>query len=182
MELKYGLGRSQLRKYILFPLLKLLTIFIAGASIGVVWFEVERQNLLVVIGFTWAWFFLMHVLPLSILAIRHTQLSNGAYFSIDTANQRYQYNKNDISISFQLNEIEKVVKVVSPPAYDKRADILGFGYFFYWKVVLTDGRSLLLSGILLDVVDFPGKEFSQEKRMFPVPAVWAAKDRAVRQG
>ena len=122
-----------------------------------------------VLGFTWAWVFLIHLLPLIIMGIRHSRLSTGSYFAVDTANHTYLYTERDLSLSFRSTEIEKVIKVVSPPTYDNRVDILGFGYFFYWKIMLVGGRTLSISCMLLDIDNFFGMEISREKRVFPVP-------------
>ncbi len=46
---------------------------------------------------------------------------------------------------------------------------MGFGYFFYWKIKLTNGKTLSISCMLLDVDDFFGKEATLEKRLFPIP-------------
>lgn len=169
MVLEYSLSRSQRRKYLFLPLLKLLAVIALGTLIGVVWLDVRREQLLMVIGLAWAWVFLIHLLPLLIMGIRHSQLSRDSYFAIDTVNKTYQYKEKDLSLSFRLTEIANVIKVVPPPKYDKRIDILGFGYFFYWKIMFVDGRTLSISCMLLDVDDFFGKEVSQEKRLFPVP-------------
>jgi hypothetical protein len=169
MILEYRFSSRQRKKYIFLPLVKQLTVIVIATIIGVVWFSVVKEQLLVVIGLTWAWIFLMHILPILIMAIRHSQLSRHSYFAIDTVNSTYHYHEKDLSVSFRLTEIDKVIKVVSPPKYDKRIDFLGFGYFFYWKIMLVDSRTLSISCMLLDVDDFPGKEITQEKRVFPVP-------------
>ena len=104
-----------------------------------------------------------------IIGIRHSRLSNEAYFSIDTTHNKYLYREKKLELSFELSQIDKVFKVVSPPKHDKRIDLLGFGHFFYWKIVLLDGRTLLISCMLLDVENFYGKTQSQTKQMFPVP-------------
>ena len=88
---------------------------------------------------------------------------------LDIRNAKYHYRGKEKPLSFGLAEIDKVIKVVSPPKYDKWIDILGFGYFYYWSIVLIDGRTLSISCILLDVDIFPEQMISQEKRLFPVP-------------
>lgn len=118
------------------------------------------------IGVTVAWAFLMHFLPLLIMAARHSRRSEGSSFAIDTVNNSYRYEEKDLSLSFRLDEIDKVIKVVSPPSYD---NILGFGYFFYWKIKLANGGTLSISCMLLDVDDFSGKEVTLEKQLFPIP-------------
>ena len=169
MILEYTLGPRQYRKYLLFPSLKQVAIIAAGSFVGVIWFG-TGGHLLFVLGITWAWFFLLRLLPLLIIGIRHSQLSKGAYFSIDTDNNTCQYKEKGISLSFRLTEIDKVTIVVSPPKYDVRADFPGFGHFFYWKIILVDGRALSISCMLLDLEYFPGKEIGREKRVFPVPS------------
>jgi hypothetical protein len=169
MILEYKLSNSQRRKYIFLPLMKLLAVIVIATIVGVRWFDIRTGPLQMVIGLTWSWVFLMHLLPLMILVVRHHQLSSGSSFAIDTSNNTYHYKGKDVSLSFRLNEIDKVIKVVSPPKYDKRMDILGFGYFFYWKIRLADSRTLAISCMLLDADDFSGKEATQEKRLFPIP-------------
>lgn len=169
MILEYTLSGRQRRKYVFFPFIKLFVTIIIFTIIGVVWFDFNTEEAPMVIGLAWLCIFLIHVLPMLIMAIRHTQFSNDSYFAIDTVNKTYQYKEMDRSLSFRVTEIDKVIKVVSPPKYDKRWDIMGFGYFFYWKIILVDGRILSISCMLLDAEDFSGKEVIQEKRMFPIP-------------
>jgi hypothetical protein len=169
MILEYKLSYNQRRKYIFLPLLKLLAAIVIVTIVGVLWFDIKTEQLQMIIGFTWSWVFLIHLLPLLIIGVRHNQLSKDSSFTIDTIGNTYHYKEKDISLSFRLNEIDKVIKIVSPPKYEKRMDILGFGYFFYWKIILEDGRTLSISCMLLDADDFLGKEATQEKRLFPIP-------------
>jgi hypothetical protein len=163
------MGSHQRRKYILLPLLKLSAIILIATVIGIIWLGIRSEQLLMIVGLTWIWIFLMHLMPLLIMGFRHSRLSKEAHFTIDTVNNICYYNEKDLSLSFNLTDVDTVIKVVSPPKYDKRIDILGFGHFFYWKIVLSDSRTLSLSCMLLDVDDFPGKKISSEKRLFPVP-------------
>lgn len=169
MVLEYSLTGSRRRKYILFPVMKLLIVIVIATILGVLWFDIRNEQLLMVVGLAWAWVFLIHLLPLLIMVIRHNQLSSGSCFVLDTRNTTYHYWWKDKSLSFRLAEVDKVIKVVSPPKYDRRIDILGFGYFYYWSIVLMDGRTLSISCMLLDVDVFPEKMMSQEKRLFPIP-------------
>jgi hypothetical protein len=169
MVLEYRLNSSLRLKYIFIPLMKLLIVIVIATIVGVIWFEVGRAHLLTLIGFTWAWVFLVHLLPLIIMGIRHVQLSTGSYFSVDTVNHTFLYKEKHISLYFRSTEIDKVIKVVSPPTYDDRVDILGFGYFFYWKIILVDGRTISISCMILDIDNFFGMEISREKQFFPVP-------------
>jgi len=166
---EYRSGKSQLRKYIFFPLLKLLAVILVTTIISLILFRVSREHVLRVVALTWSWVGLIHLMPLLIMGIRHRKLSKRAYFSINTASNQCQYREKDMEFYFSLNEIDKVVKVVSPPKYDKRMDILGFGYFFYWKIIFLDGRTLFISCMLLDVDNFFEKKESQEKQLFPIP-------------
>lgn len=169
MTIEYTLGRRQFRKYIFLPLMKLVAVIVIFTVLSAVWLRVSREDMVMVISLTWSYVGLIHLVPLLVMGIRHSQLSKGAYFSVDATNNQYRYRERDIDLSFNLGEIDKVVKVVSPPKYDKRIDLLGFGYFFYWKVILLDGRTLSISCMLLDTHDFLGKKESLEKRMFPIP-------------
>jgi hypothetical protein len=169
MLLEFRANRALRRKYILFPLLKLFLTIVLATICGIIWFDIKSQNLLFVVGFGWAWVFLVHLLPLIIIAYRHHQSSQRAYFAVDTINHAYRFEQNDIVLSFRADEIDKVIKIVSPPRYDKRIDILGFGYFFYWQIVLLNGKTLSLSCMLLDDEVFQGKQIGQQKRIFPVP-------------
>jgi hypothetical protein len=111
----------------------------------------------------------MHLLPLIIIGHGHKRNSERASFAVDTINKVFRFEQNDIFLSFRSDEVDKVIKVVSPPTYDKRVDILGFGNFFYWQIILLNGKTLSLSCMLLDVDVFEGKQISQQKRVFPVP-------------
>lgn len=169
MILEYKFGSRQFWKYILTPFLKLLTVILIATIFGAMWFGVREQQVLMVVGLTWAWFFFIHLLPLLIIGAQHMRLSKDMCFIIDTINNRYQFKSKDRSLSFQLSEIDELVKVVSPPKYDKRIDVLGFGHFFYWKISLADGQTLAISCLVLDVEDFSGRKANKEKRLFPIP-------------
>ena len=169
MVVEYRFSDSQRRKYIFRPVIRILLVIAIATVVGVLWFDIRSQRLWTVIGFTWCWIFFVHFLPLLVMAFCHSWLSRGTSFAIDTVNNTYHYMENNISLSFRLNEIDKVIKVVSPPKFDKRIDILGFGYFFFWKVELTNGRTLSISCMLLDADHFLGKEATLEKRLFPIP-------------
>lgn len=169
MILNYRLSNIQRRKYIFLPLIKLSAVIVIGTVVGVLWFDIRKEQLQMVVGVTWAWIFLMHLLPILIMGVRHSQLCRDSSFAIDTVNNTYHYEKNNVSLTFRLNEIDKLIKVVSPPKYDNRLDIMGFGYFFYWKIRLSNGKALSISCMLLDIDDFFGKEAILEKQLFPIP-------------
>jgi hypothetical protein len=166
---EYTLTARQQRKYMLIPIAKLSAIIIIVTTVCLIWLGVRSEQLLQVIVATWSWVFLIHFLPLLIIGVRHQRLSKGACFAIDTTNQTFSYKDKDTSFSFHSSEIASVTIVVSPPTYDNRIDILGFGYFFYWKISLIDGRILPMSCMLFDEHAFPGKELIREKRIFPIP-------------
>lgn len=151
------------------PLVKLSTVILIATIFGAIWFGVKKEQVLMVVGLTWGWVFFMHLLPLLIIGAQHRRLSKDMCFVIDTVNNTYQLKSKDRSLSFQLSEIDELVKVVSPPKYDKRLDVLGFGHFFYWKISLVDGQTLSISCLVLDVEDFPGRKANKEKRLFPIP-------------
>jgi len=166
---EYKLSNIQLKKYIFLPLIKLVAVIVIATVLAVVWFDIRIERLHFVVGFTWAWAFLMHLLPLLIMGCRHCQLSRDSSFAIDTINNFYYYHAKDKSLTFRLGEIDKVIKVVSPPKYDKRMDFMGFSYFFYWKIKLLSGKTLSISCMLLDIDEFLGKDAILEKRLFPIP-------------
>lgn len=169
MILEYRSGYIQYKKYIFLPLMKLSAVIIIATIVLLVWFDISRENMLVVVALTWSWIGLIHLMPLLIMGIRHSRSSKGAYLCINTANNQCQYKEKNIDFSFGLDEIDKVIKVVSPPKYDSRMDFLGFGYFFYWKFMFVDGRVLSISCMVLDVDDFLGDRGSKEKQLFPIP-------------
>ncbi|AYB33652.1 hypothetical protein D4L85_25075 [Chryseolinea soli] len=180
MILEYRLSNRQRWKYIFLPLMKLLAVMVMITIVGALWFDVRTDHLLFVAGFTWLWAFVMHFLPLLIMAVRHSRRSAGSSFAIDTVNNTYHYEEKDRSLSFRSDEIDKVIVVVSPPKYDQRMDISGFGYFFYWKIKLANDRTLSISCMLFDVDSFTGKELTREKQLFPIPpsnqGLWLPRD------
>jgi len=167
--MKYTLRSKQLKKYLFFPLLRMIVIIVVFTIGSLVWFDVPKQQSVLVITVTLLVISVFHLIPLIILAIRHYQLSRHAFLSFNSTDNQCWYKEGDKEISFNLNEIEKVTKVVSPPVYDKRIDILGFGYFFYWKILLRDGTTLSISCMLVDTNSFFGKSERMEKKMFPIP-------------
>lgn len=169
MIVNYRLSNSQRKKYFILPLAKLLTAIVVFTLIAMYWFNTDAKDLPFIVGITWSWVGLIHVLPLLILAIRHLKASKGVSFVIDTANWEYQYKECDFDLTFNTSQIKRVVKVMSPPKYDRRRDFLGFGYFYYWEVTLVDETLLSLSCMLLDSDKFLGFENERKKQMFPIP-------------
>lgn len=171
MMIKYEIGASKLWKYFYLPLAKLLAVILIFLVISLIWFDTSRDNMFMVVILTLSWIGLIHVMPFLVLAIRHSRISKDTYFLVDTINITYHYKNVNNDIFFDPNQIEEVIKVVSPPKYDNRIDVLGFGHFFYWKIILTDGTILIMSCILLDIEDFFGKKYKMEKRMFSMPPI-----------
>jgi|GEM_PF-2033351 len=169
MIINYKLSTNQYKKYVFKPLLKLISVIVILAFLSVYIFDVAKESLFFVIGATCCWVFLIHLLPLLILALNHIILSKDALFVVDTTNRTYRYEEGSKQLLFNSEEIKQIIIVVSPPSYDGRLDILGFGYFYYWKVILADGTILSLSCMLLDTEEFFGHAIQQEKELFPLP-------------
>ncbi|KYG74369.1 hypothetical protein EV198_1172 [Roseivirga ehrenbergii] len=169
MIINYRLSDSQRKKYFILPLAKLLTAIVVFTLIAMYWFNTDAENLPFIVGITWSWVGLIHVLPLLILAAHHLKVSKGVSFVIDTTNWEYRYKKADFDLTFKASHIKRVVKVMSPPKYDGRRDFLGFGYFYYWEVTLVDETLLSLSCMLLDSDEFLGYENERKKQLFPIP-------------
>ncbi len=169
MIMEYSLSHPQRKKYLWYPLGKLVAVIVVFTMLGINWFNVNSDDLFLVVGGTWLWAGLMHLLPLIVLAVRHQKISKGASFTIDAMNKEYRYKKENVDLSFNSNQIKEVIMVLSPPKYDDRMDFLGFGHFYYWKLVLADGTILPLSCMLLDSEEFTGHEVKKEKRLFPIP-------------
>ncbi|WP_339606214.1 hypothetical protein [uncultured Roseivirga sp.] len=169
MIVNYSLSDFKRKKYFILPLAKLLTTIVVFTLIAIYWFNTDAENLPFIVGITWSWVGLIHVLPLLILAACHLKASKGVSFVIDTTNWEYQYKECDFDLTFNTSQIKRVVKVMSPPKYDGRRDFLGFGYFYYWEVTLVDETLLSLSCMLLDSDEFFGYENERRKQMFPIP-------------
>lgn len=169
MIIEYKLRTNQYKKYVFKPLLKLISVVLIFTFLSVFIFDVAKEDLFFVIGLTWCWVFLIHLLPLLILVISHVILSKDALFVVDTTSRIYRYEEGSKQLLFNSEEIKQIIKVVSPPKYDGRLDILGFGYFYYWKVILADGTILSLSCMLLDTKEFFGHAIQHEKELFPLP-------------
>ncbi|MCE7991995.1 MAG: hypothetical protein HEP71_08445 [Roseivirga sp.] len=163
------MSNSQRKKYLWYPLGKLITVISVFTMLGINWFNVNSDDLLLVVGGTWLWVGLIHLLPLIVLSVCHQKISTGASFTINALNKEYRYKKEGIDLSFNSSQIKEVIKIVSPPKYDDRMDLLGFGHFYYWKLILVDGTILSLSCMLLDSEEFAGHEIRKEKQMFPIP-------------
>lgn len=170
MELRYRTTSHQKARFLLWPVARLVTVFVVGSICSVIWFDIESKTFLSVLGFTWIWFFCMHLLPIAVMGIRHSAWSKNAMLSLDTDTNEWRYDYLNHTICFYTDQIEKVIKVVSPPTYDNRSDLLGFGYFYYWKVLLKNGNLFSISCLVVDVDIFPPPLVSLEKRMFPMPS------------
>ncbi len=169
MKEEYRYGSEQRWKYFSKPLTKLVVVLVAATICAALFFEVANEDFTAVVVGTLLSVGLAYVLPLLIIARIHIKRSRDAYFAIDKSKDRYEFRDGSNQIAFGSDQIDKVVKVVSPPTYDNRFDRIGFGYFYYWKVVLKDGSILYLSCMLLDTHEFYGRHHTLEKQGFPVP-------------
>ena len=163
------MGKGQLRKYFYMPLIKLFATILLSLIVGVVLFPITKDNVFEVATIALAVVFLKRLLPFLVIAIRHIRISNGVSFSIDKSSGKYRYCQGSTTLLFDSNQIKKVVKVVSPPKFDNRFDLLGFGDFFYWKITLTDNKMIAISCLVLDIENFFGMYLEQEKKIFVFP-------------
>ncbi len=168
MSPKYRYTNKQFKKYLLIPVLKLLAVVSVALVVGVIGFKVQPANVGFVVLLTLGWIFFIHFLPILVLGIIHYQHSKNQMFRKDLVSNTYYYQDHIRTLSFQRNEIDQVIKVVSPPAYDNRLDLIGFGYFYAWKIILLDGTVLSLSCMVLDRDDFFDVPYTRKKRLFPV--------------
>uniref|UniRef100_UPI0040473F82 hypothetical protein n=1 Tax=Roseivirga sp. TaxID=1964215 RepID=UPI0040473F82 len=169
MIIEYRLRNDQVRKYLIWPLIKLIGVIVLITALSIYWFEVDKQNVFFVIMTTWLWVGLVHILPLLVLAIKHIKMSKNSCLWVNNATGDFEYQENEFKSKFNWSTIENVIKIVSPPKYDDRMDFIGWGYFFCWKVILVDGTIIFLSCMLLDSEEFFGQKYEREKQMFPVP-------------
>jgi hypothetical protein len=169
MIIEYRLRNDQVRKYLIWPLIKLIGVIVLFTALSTYWFEVDKQNVFFVIIVTGLWVGLIHLLPLLVLAIKHIKLSKNSCLLVNNVTGDFEFQENEFKSTFKCSNIKNVIKVVSPPKYDDRMDFVGWGYFFYWKVILVDGTIILLSCMLLDSEEFFGRKYEREKQMFPVP-------------
>ena len=167
---QYRLNFARYWEFLLFPILKLIVVMLIFTYLSISWFNIESNSISKVVFVTWCWLFLSHILPILIMSIYHYSKSKGVIFKYDSSKSQYQFNKGDIMHKFTVNDISRIVKTVSPPRYDKRADFLGFGYFFYFEVYLLDGTILPISCFILnDEKVFRKGEIELKKKMFPIP-------------
>lgn len=163
------LGTRQLRRFLYLPLTKLIGGMIVFTSLSIFWFNVKTENLALVIGLTWAWVSLVHIFPLLVLAFNHYNKCKNVILIFDQNLQTFLYRNNKIELEFNFVDIARVEKVVSPPKYHDRVDLLGFGYFFYWMIHLKSGAIIPLSCMLINedkIFDRNGIELV--KRIFPI--------------
>lgn len=167
---EYRINSQSRSKYILYPFLKLMTAFTFGAIIGVILFKVGTSQILVIVLLALLWCSLIHLLPFFIIAIRHLKFNRNAVFYVEKQNEKFRYKDDKLDLPFEIDQIEKVICAVSPPKNDRRLDLLGFGHFFYWRIVLKSGLTLQLSCMLMDDDVFFGKPIEYKKELFPMPS------------
>lgn len=166
--LEFEMGRSQLQKYFYMPLLKVVSAIVLGVMVSLIWFDLPKNNLLEIVFFTLIFVGFIHFFPFLLIALKHIKNSKGKRFVIDSLHGEY-HNSSGKKISFELDQIDKVIKVVSPPKFDGRLDFLGFGNFFYWEVILKNRMSFILSCMIVDRDDFFGRDVELRKKTFVLP-------------
>ncbi|TXH29691.1 MAG: hypothetical protein E6Q96_03110 [Cyclobacteriaceae bacterium] len=166
---EYKMGRGQLKEYFYMPLIKLFAAILLGLIAAAVLFPITNDNAFEIATIALTVVFLKRLLPFLVIAIRHMRISNGVSFSIDKSSGKYQYCQGSTALLFEASQIKKVVKVVSPPKFDNRIDLLGFGDYFYWKITLTDDKMIAISCLVLDIENFFGMFLEQEKKIFVFP-------------
>ncbi len=172
MKLEYRLDFSKFWQFLIFPVLKLTSIIIIFTYLSINWFKVESENIVKVVLITWCGVFIIHILPILIMSTYHYLKSKGVIFRYDSTANEYHFSKGGIKHKFTFNDILKVVKTVSPPKYDRRADFGGFGHFFYYGVYLLDGTVLPISCFIInDEKAFKKDVVELKMKMFPIPSI-----------
>lgn len=167
---EYEIENGRLKKFIFWPLFKLISAFILAIVASLVLLDVGQGKIVFVLGLTCIWIFLVHLLPFFLLTWRHLAISKGVRFDVYNSSTNFRYRNGHDNVEFNLAEVDRIVCVLSPPKNDNRMDLAGFGHFFYWKIFLKNGLVLRLSCLVVDEEVFYQKEIQREKRIFPFPS------------
>lgn len=167
---EYVMDNIHVKRYVIWPLTKLLLAFAFMTILGVFLFSVAADNIFFVVSVTWIWIIATRLLPFFVLAHRHIGISKGVQFYADSDNQKFRYRVDQNEVLFGVDDISQVVCVLSPPKFEKRRDILGIGHFFFWKIVLKSGSVIRLSCLVVDEEIFFHNAIVREKKIFPFPA------------
>lgn len=166
---EFKMGYEQLKEYIYMPLIKFFASILLGLIAAFLFLQLTIDKDFLLVTLTLALVFLKRLLPLLIIAIQHKRISSGVSFSVNKDLGTFQYSREAERLWFDVDQIKKVIKVVSPSKYDKRIDLLGFGHFFYWKIILKDDKTINISCLVLDIENFFGMYLEQEKKFFVFP-------------
>lgn len=149
----------------------LLTTFVLHTFGGIVFIyfnEIKNINLGITVLF-WillSWF-VFFALPVFLLYFNHKKHSK--HVVLKQKDGFFTFSDFEESINFNIKEIEKIELYLTPPAYDKRIDILYFGKYHYTSIYLINGKALNISCLVFDktVKIFPKELINKKKKNFP---------------
>lgn len=73
------------------------------------------------------------------------------------------------SISFDINEIDKIVKICSYPVGESRTQWMPTDAFYFFKIIMKDRQEIIITSLMIDgELDIFGVNIEIEKRLFPI--------------
>jgi hypothetical protein len=109
------------------------------------------------------------LLPVLILYIWYLSLSFGKRITVDRFENKIYVEANGMSESFELSEIEKIIKVCSFPIAENRIRWMPTDSFFYFKILFKDGQNIIITSLMADK-DFSiyGFEIAVKKKLIAI--------------
>lgn len=168
--IKYSLNSKS--KWIFFYkiLLQIAMIFFAVIFVSLKFVKLKNENSSQFFIIVFCWFFIFNILPLVILYLNHMKYSRNVSFTINKLNKSFFYVSREKEMNFNECNIKKVTIYLSPPAYDKRFDILFFGKYHHAVIDLKNNESLKISCLTCPEIHilFPNSLIIRKKHFFPI--------------
>jgi hypothetical protein len=109
------------------------------------------------------------IFPSFFLYIHYLYYSIGKKIIINRSENRIYVNEKGRSLSFDMIEIDRILKVCSYPLSENRVQWMPTDPFFYIKIVRKDGQEIIITSLMTDS-DFKiyGYEIEIQKRFVSI--------------
>lgn len=140
------------REWLYFYKILINTLLIYFAVFAVYIYVKEIKNSLLIIklflGMLFFGWFLIFGLPLFLLYFNHIKYSKSV--KIKYENDIMTYENSNESITFSVDDIEKIELWLTPPAYDNRIDWQFFGKYHFTRIYTKQNQLINISCIVFD--------------------------------
>lgn len=170
MTIEYKVSKKSKWKFFYKIILHITVTFILVFVVSILMMNVKVEIFPKLVLLVFGWYLIFDIIPLTILFINHMRHSIKVLLVYDKSNRSFSYINSSNEVTFFENEIINLKLYLTPPAFDKRFDILFFGRYHYAEIILKDDESIIVSCLVCDDISkiVSSKLIQRKKKFFPI--------------